>query len=190
MDDLLADFLTETQEGLGALDAALVRLERAPDDMATLSEVFRIVHTIKGTCGFLGLARMEGVAHAAENVLGRYRDGTVPDVDVDPALAGDFDGLADRVADRMDRVELTPALDDIWQRVRRLNRYVEETAPWVLAKDEADPARLDEVLYNLVDGLRVVTLMLVPYLPETAESLLGTLAEEGRGLAESGLEPA
>ncbi len=77
MDDLLADFLTETQEGLGALDAALVRLERAPDDMATLSEVFRIVHTIKGTCGFLGLTRMEGVAHAAENVLGRYRDGTL-----------------------------------------------------------------------------------------------------------------
>ncbi len=77
MDDLLADFLTETQEGLGALDAALVRLERAPEDMATLSEVFRIVHTIKGTCGFLGLARMEGVAHAAENVLGRYRDGAL-----------------------------------------------------------------------------------------------------------------
>ncbi|SDB13117.1 hybrid sensor histidine kinase/response regulator [Belnapia rosea] len=77
MDDLLTDFLTETQEGLGALDAALVRLERAPEDMATLSEVFRIVHTIKGTCGFLGLTRMEGVAHAAENVLGRYRDGTL-----------------------------------------------------------------------------------------------------------------
>jgi two-component system chemotaxis sensor kinase CheA len=77
MDDLLADFLTETQEGLGALDAALLRLERAPDDVATLSEVFRIVHTIKGTCGFLGLTRMEGVAHAAENVLGRYRDGTL-----------------------------------------------------------------------------------------------------------------
>ncbi|MDB5372199.1 MAG: cheA1 [Belnapia sp.] len=77
MDDLLADFLTETQEGLGALDAALVRLERSPDDAATLGEVFRIVHTIKGTCGFLGLTRMEAVAHAGENVLGRYRDGTL-----------------------------------------------------------------------------------------------------------------
>ena len=77
MDDLLADFLTETQEGLGALDAALVRLERSPDDVATLSEVFRIVHTIKGTCGFLGLTRMEAVAHAGESVLGRYRDGTL-----------------------------------------------------------------------------------------------------------------
>ncbi|MDI3307420.1 MAG: chemotaxis protein CheW [Acetobacteraceae bacterium] len=74
MDDLLADFLTETQEGLVTLDAALVRLEQAPDDAPTLSEVFRVVHTIKGTCGFLGLGRLEAVAHAAENVLGRYRD--------------------------------------------------------------------------------------------------------------------
>ncbi|WP_431270442.1 chemotaxis protein CheW [Dankookia sp. P2] len=78
MDDLLADFLTETSEGLVMLDAALVRLERVPEDAATLSEVFRIVHTIKGTCGFLGLPRLEHVAHAAENVLGRYRDGTRP----------------------------------------------------------------------------------------------------------------
>src|SRR5688572_12639576 len=77
MDDLLADFLTETNDGLMALDAALVRLERAPQDAPTLSEVFRIVHTIKGTCGFLGLPRMEAVAHAAENVLGRYRDGAL-----------------------------------------------------------------------------------------------------------------
>ena len=78
MDDLLADFLTETNEGLTALDSALVRLERTPDDQPTLSEVFRLVHTIKGTCGFLGLSRLEAVAHAAENVLGRYRDGTLP----------------------------------------------------------------------------------------------------------------
>jgi two-component system chemotaxis sensor kinase CheA len=75
MDDLLADFLTETNEGLAALDQALLRLERSPDDRPTLSEVFRLVHTIKGTCGFLGLPRLEKLAHAAENVLGRYRDG-------------------------------------------------------------------------------------------------------------------
>ncbi len=77
MDDLLADFLTETHEGLEALDSALVRLERSPDDQPTLGEVFRLVHTIKGTCGFLGLSRLEAVAHAGENVLGRYRDGTL-----------------------------------------------------------------------------------------------------------------
>ncbi|MDE2515098.1 MAG: chemotaxis protein CheW [Rhodospirillales bacterium] len=75
MDDLLADFLTETNESLAELDVALVRLERIPDDQETLSLIFRLVHTIKGTCGFLGLARLERVAHAAENVLGRVRDG-------------------------------------------------------------------------------------------------------------------
>ena len=58
MDELLADFLTETNEGLVALDDALLRLERTPEDRQTLSEIFRLVHTIKGTCGFLGLARL------------------------------------------------------------------------------------------------------------------------------------
>jgi len=74
MDDLLTDFLTETQESLAALDVALVRLERNPTDEETLGLIFRLVHTIKGTCGFLGLPRLERVAHAAENVLGRVRD--------------------------------------------------------------------------------------------------------------------
>ncbi|MCX7930974.1 MAG: chemotaxis protein CheW [Rhodovarius sp.] len=78
MDDLLADFLTETNEGLQKLDGALLSLERRPDDQAVLGEVFRIIHTIKGTCGFLGLPRLERVAHAAENVLGRWRDGSLP----------------------------------------------------------------------------------------------------------------
>ncbi|WP_424811208.1 chemotaxis protein CheW [Roseococcus sp. YIM B11640] len=77
MDDLLADFLTETNEGLTNLDAALLQLERNPANAAILSEVFRTVHTIKGTCGFLGLPRLEGVAHSAENVLGLWRDGSL-----------------------------------------------------------------------------------------------------------------
>jgi len=83
MDDLLADFLTETNESLAELDAAVLTLERTPDDAGTLSLIFRMVHTIKGTCGFLGLPRLERVAHAGENVLGKLRDGTLsasPDV--------------------------------------------------------------------------------------------------------------
>jgi len=75
MDDLLADFLTETNENLAELDVALLTLERTPDDAETLGLIFRMVHTIKGTCGFLGLPRLERVAHAAENVLGQLRDG-------------------------------------------------------------------------------------------------------------------
>jgi two-component system, chemotaxis family, sensor kinase CheA len=83
MDDLIADFLTETNESLADLDVALVKLERTPDDQETLSLIFRLVHTIKGTCGFLGLPRLERVAHAGESVLGKVRDGVLvatPDV--------------------------------------------------------------------------------------------------------------
>jgi two-component system chemotaxis sensor kinase CheA len=76
-DDLIADFLTETNESIADLDVALVKLERTPDDQETLSLIFRLVHTIKGTCGFLGLPRLERVAHAAENVLGKVRDGVL-----------------------------------------------------------------------------------------------------------------
>ncbi len=74
MDDLLAEFLTDTNESLAELDLALIKLERTPDDEPTLSLIFRLVHTIKGTCGFLGLPRLEQIAHAVENVLGRVRD--------------------------------------------------------------------------------------------------------------------
>jgi methionyl-tRNA synthetase len=119
-------------------------------------------------------------------MVDRYRAGTVPEGPVDAVLAEDFEGTLARLSDLLDRAELSQALEVIWVLVRRLNRYVEETSPWVLAKDEADPARLDEVLYNLVEGLRVVTLMLVPFLPATTEILLAALSEEGRGLAELG----
>jgi two-component system chemotaxis sensor kinase CheA len=74
MDDLLSEFLTETTESLSLLDLELVRLEQNPNDPALLGNIFRLVHTIKGTCGFLGLPRLESVAHAAENVLGKVRD--------------------------------------------------------------------------------------------------------------------
>ena len=94
MDDLLADFLTETNENLAELDLALVVLERTPDDAETLSRIFRLVHTIKGTCGFLGLPRLERVAHAAENVLGRIRDGALA---ITPTSIGEVLGAIDRV---------------------------------------------------------------------------------------------
>jgi methionyl-tRNA synthetase len=105
----------------------------------------------------------------------RYRDGAVPQVDVDPALAADFDGLADRVSELVGRAELTPALEEIWQRVRRLNRYVDEQAPWKLAKEEGREADLDRALATLAEGLRVVTVLLYPWIPERAATLLHAL---------------
>ncbi len=75
MDDLISEFLTETNESLGELDLDMVRLEQTPNDKDLLGKIFRLMHTIKGTCGFLGLPRLETVAHRAENVMGRFRDG-------------------------------------------------------------------------------------------------------------------
>lgn len=75
MDDLLRDFVVETSEHLDIVDAELVKFERDPNNSATLALIFRLVHTIKGTCGFLGLPRLEHLAHAAEDVISRFRDG-------------------------------------------------------------------------------------------------------------------
>jgi two-component system chemotaxis sensor kinase CheA len=119
-DDLISDFLTETNESIADLDVALVKLERTPDDKETLSLIFRLVHTIKGTCGFLGLPRLEHVAHAGENVLGKIRDGVLtatPDT-VTLVLAGldriklIVNGLAATGAEPVgDDSELVSALD-------------------------------------------------------------------------------
>ena len=115
----------------------------------------------------------------------RYRDGATPAVDTDPELASDFDGLAAEVAGLLDGAELTQALDVIWQRVRRLNRYVEERAPWQLAKDPANAAMLDQALATLVEGIRVVSVLLHPYMPASTVRLL-----EGLGAPATEFEQA
>ncbi|HEX5212784.1 MAG TPA: hybrid sensor histidine kinase/response regulator [Pseudolabrys sp.] len=75
MDDLLREFVTETNESLDVVDVELVRFEQDPNNAKILGNVFRLVHTIKGTCGFLGLPRLEALAHAAETLMGKFRDG-------------------------------------------------------------------------------------------------------------------
>ena len=93
MDDLLREFLTETNESLAVMDLELVRLEQNPEDPKLLGSIFRIVHTIKGTCGFLGLPRLERVAHAGESVLGKIRDKGAIDDDITndlKAAVGEF----------------------------------------------------------------------------------------------------
>ncbi len=75
MDELLRDFLTETGESLDRVDAELVRFEQEPNNGQILGNIFRLVHTIKGTCGFLALSRLERLTHAAETLMGKFRDG-------------------------------------------------------------------------------------------------------------------
>jgi methionyl-tRNA synthetase len=115
-------------------------------------------------------------------MIGRYRDGTVPEAEPDPALTPAFEGLAEAVRGALDEIEITAALDEIWQRIKLLNRYVQEEQPWQLAKDEAAAGRLDQVLYSLAEGLRVVSVLVQPFMPGSAERLLAALGREDRSL--------
>ncbi len=126
------------------------------------------------------------LANRVLSMVGRYRDGTVPSGEPEPELASSFDGAPDRVRALLDEAELTQALEEIWKLVRRLNQYVEETRPWDLAKAEGEEARLDGVLFGLAEGLRVTTLLLHAYMPETTDRLLDALGEDLRELAEFG----
>jgi methionyl-tRNA synthetase len=135
-----------------------------------------------------GSASIDGIRERYENELAndlgnllsrttamvaQYRSGSLRRGDADPPL--DFEALATDVAARLDRFDVTGALDAIWDGVRGLNQYVTAEAPWQLAKDEANAARLDGVLYNLVDGLTALAVALAAFLPETAPLILAAL---------------
>lgn len=102
MDDLLIEFLTETAENLEIVEPQLLAFEADPSDRATLDNIFRLVHTIKGACGFLGLARLEAVAHAVETLLGRFRDAKL---DVTPGAVTLVLRSIDRIKALLGRLE-------------------------------------------------------------------------------------
>ena len=112
MDDLIVEFLTETNESIDELDVDLVNLEQNPNDKDLLGKIFRLMHTIKGTCGFLSLPRLEKTAHHAENVLGRFRDG---ELEVTPEYVTLIFESIDRIKYIIAEIEQTgsePAGDD------------------------------------------------------------------------------
>ncbi len=108
-------------------------------------------------------------------MIARFAQGIVPTSPIDPQLAPEFDVLAREVAERFDVFEVTQALDVIWQRVRRLNRYVEEQKPWELARDPSQAAHLEQVLASLHQGLRAVTVELTPFIPDASATVLAAL---------------
>jgi methionyl-tRNA synthetase len=114
-------------------------------------------------------------------MIAKYRDGVVPDAEVAPELAKAFAEVPEQVAKHFDEVELSAALDEIWGVVRQLNAYVQEQEPWKLAKDEAEKDRLDQVLHSLTEGLRVVSTLLLPFIPEAAAKLLEAVDGETVG---------
>jgi methionyl-tRNA synthetase len=115
-------------------------------------------------------------------MVAQYRDGTVPAAEVDPDLGSEFTDLADRVCAHFDAIEPTQALGAVWDLIRRLNQYVQDRAPWKLAKEDGAGAELDTVLYTLVEGLRVAALLSAPVLPETSERLMTALGHDDLAL--------
>jgi two-component system chemotaxis sensor kinase CheA len=165
MDDLLSEFLTETSESLATLDVELVNLERNPNDTGILSNIFRLVHTIKGTCGFLGLPRLESLAHAAENVLGKFRNG---ELSVSPSSVTLILQSIDRIKDSLAYIEANeqePPGDD-QDLIDQLNA--------VASGQEAEPAA-PEVIADPV---------------EVTEPVAGTASSDGPILSDGGFPVA
>ncbi|WP_373086130.1 Hpt domain-containing protein, partial [Sneathiella sp.] len=136
MDDLLSEFLTETNENIGIVDASLVVLEQDPGDESQIGNIFRLVHTIKGTCGFLGLPRLEAVAHAGENVLGKIRDRELTvTAEVITIILEAMDVIKD-ILGALEETEAEPAGNDS-DLINRLNDVAFKTGS--LAADAAQP---------------------------------------------------
>jgi methionyl-tRNA synthetase len=110
-------------------------------------------------------------------MVARYRDGRVAPGQPNDELKAALEGLRANLVERFDNWDLTGALEEIWEVVRWLNRHVEASAPWQLAKDEARADELDAVLYDLVDGVRAAAVALSPYLPRSAPQILEALGQ-------------
>ena len=111
MDDLLQEFLTETNESLDTIDVELVRFEQEPNNAKILDNIFRLVHTIKGTCGFLGLPRLAALAHAAETLMGKFRDGMKVTGESVTLVLFTIDRIKDLLTE-LEECEREPAGDD------------------------------------------------------------------------------
>ncbi len=140
MDDLIGEFITETSESLGTLDVELVKLEQNPNDKNILSNIFRLVHTIKGTCGFLGLPRLEAVAHSGENILGKIRDGEIEaDTDTISVVLQSIDQIKYLIEYLAEHGE-EPAGDDA-QLIATLQAYIEQADASAQTPAEAQKAK-------------------------------------------------
>jgi two-component system, chemotaxis family, sensor kinase CheA len=107
MDDLLRESVTETNESLDVVDVELVRFEQEPNNAKILDHIFRLVHTIKGTCGFLNLPRLEALAHAAETLMGKFRSGVPASADAVTLILSTIDRIKE-ILDTLEREQREP----------------------------------------------------------------------------------
>lgn len=117
------------------------------------------------------------------SMIEKYCGGKVPaqgaEEEVDKELKEIATGAAAKVEEEMDKFRFNYALEEIWVLVRRANKYIDETTPWVLAKDEANKARLDVVMHNLAEALRIVSVLIYPFMHETATKIRNQIGLEG-----------
>ncbi len=127
MNDVIREFLLETHENLGQLDADLVALEKNPTERSTLARVFRTLHTVKGSAGFLGLVKLQAVAHSAENLLSRLRSGEMV---MSPPIATALLQTVDAIRQVLAKVEASggEGSGDYTELVRELDRLREGSA--------------------------------------------------------------
>ena len=110
MDEVVREFLVESHENLDRLDRELVDLEKVPEDREILASIFRTIHTIKGTCGFLGFSKLESVTHVGENLLGRLRDG---ELTLNPEITSALLATVDAVRQMLSSIEQTNTEGDV-----------------------------------------------------------------------------
>ncbi|ADZ69377.1 hybrid sensor histidine kinase/response regulator [Polymorphum gilvum] len=150
MDDLLREFLTETSESLDVVDVELVKFEQEPNNATILDNIFRLVHTIKGTCGFLGLPRLEGIAHAAETLMGKFRDG----VPVTPEAVSLILSSIDRIKEILAELEAAEGEEpqgddsDLISELERMSTSADAAAAAPEPEPEPEPAADASVLYQ------------------------------------------
>ena len=149
MDDLLKDFVVETSEHLDIVDAELVKFERDPNDSATLALIFRLVHTIKGTCGFLGLPRLEHLAHAGEDVISGFRDGKPVTAPAVTMILKTIDRIKGIVAE-LDRSGLEPEGDDE-DLVEALRALANGEVPAALAVSTPEPEAKGSLSFQVLE---------------------------------------
>lgn len=119
-------------------------------------------------------------------MIDKYNGGIIPA----PKTEGEFDddlkalaiSVSTKVEERMNKLDFSNALEEIWKLVRRTNKYIDETAPWVLAKEDAHKDRLDTVLYNLADCIRIISVLIQPFMHSTTRKIWVQLGiDHGQG---------
>ncbi|MEG3177559.1 chemotaxis protein CheW [Sphingomonas sp. RB3P16] len=152
MDDLLQEFIAETRETLEALSGEIVAWESAPGDRDRLDAIFRFVHTVKGSCGFLDLPRLARLSHAAEDVLAAVRSGErTPDA----ALVNAVLAIVDRIGELVEAIDAGHAVDDSGEDllVAALDAGAQMLAPATLPAAPRAPSRSVRLNVDLLDRM-------------------------------------